>query len=118
MLQLHWVKSTRDGWLPLNTFNLDGVRTAFGVYIIWHSGNSPWTVRVGQGDITDRLGCHRDDNEVQAYKDRGDLYVTWAAVPEVQADGVERYLADELKPHVGTRWPNVTAIPVNIPWAA
>jgi hypothetical protein len=118
MPTLRWIKSTENQWLPLNTFNIDGINTDFGVYVIWHGSPSPWTVRVGQGDIADRLSCHREDYEVQAYKTNGGLWVTWAAVAPVQADGIERYLADELRPKVGTRWPNVTPLPVNLPWAA
>lgn len=112
-----WIKSTAEEWLPLNTFNLTSCITNPGVYVIWHGGPSPWTVRVGQGNVPDRLGCHREDNEVQAYSPFG-LYVTWASVPAHQVDGVERYLAEALKPKVGSRWPNVAAIPVNLPWAA
>jgi hypothetical protein len=117
MARLIWVKSTEDAWLPLNTFNLAKCFTNPGVYVIWHGGFSPWTVRVGQGDVADRIGCHRGDSDVQAYASLG-LYVTWAAVPANQVDGVERYLAEALKPKVGSRWPNVATIPVNLPWAA
>lgn len=112
-----WVKSTQAEWLALNTFDINSCITNPGVYVIWHGGSSPWTVRVGQGDVRDRLCCHRDDAEVQAYSADG-LYVTWAAVPASQVDGIERYLAEALKPKVGSRWPNVASIPVNLPWAA
>jgi hypothetical protein len=103
MPDLFWVKSTDNLWLGLHRVNLSTVRT-FGVYVIWRGGKNPWTVRVGQGDIADRLICHRTDAEVQAYNADG-LWVTWAAVPPLMADGVEHYLANRLGPLVGTRYP-------------
>lgn len=117
MTSLVWVKAKSGDWLSLNTFNLDGVNTTMGVYIIWHGGNEPKVVRVGQGDIADRLACHREDSEVQAYAHLG-LMVTWAAVSAREADGIERYLADEWKPLVGDRWPAANPIRVNSPFAA
>lgn len=114
MPNLTWIKSTTNTWLPLNTFNISSVNT-FGVYIIWHAGTPGQVVRVGQGDIADRLNCHRLDREVQAYAARN-LYVTWAAVGALQADGIERYLAEKWKPLVGTRFPDVVPIAVNSPW--
>jgi hypothetical protein len=51
---LSWIKSTENEWLSLDRVNLDPVTTT-GVYIIWHGGPTPRTVRVGQGDIKARL---------------------------------------------------------------
>lgn len=117
MKTLIWVKAKSGDWLSLNTFDLSTISTRFGVYIIWHGGTNPRVVRVGQGDIADRLGCHRDDDEVQAYVGEG-LFVTWAAVSGGDADGIERHLADEWRPLVGDRWPVAVPIPVNSPFAA
>jgi hypothetical protein len=117
MATLTWIKSTSRLWLPFETFDLSNVRTT-GVYVIWHGGQTPWTVRVGQGDIKDRLTAHRGDQAVLAYRSKGDLFVTWVAVPPASLDGVERYLANQLRPLVGDRHPDVTPIPVNLPWAA
>jgi hypothetical protein len=86
-----------------------------GVYIIWHGGNQPCTVRVGQGIIRDRIAQHRQDRDILAYQNLG-LYVTWASVPGNQRDGVERYLGDQLSPKVGSRRPDVSPITVNLPW--
>ena len=83
-----------------------------GVYIIWQ-GNGP-IVRVGQGIVKNRIASHRNDREVTAY---GNLYVTWAKVPAVYRDGVERYLANRLNPRVGDAFPDVDPIAVNLPWA-
>lgn len=116
MLHLRWIKSQNDTWLPLETVNLAGVN-ALGVYIIWHKGQPGKVVRVGQGDIADRIIAHRKDPAVLAYRDRG-LLVTWAAVPAHQRDGVERYLADHWQPLIGDRFPTALPLAVNSPFAA
>jgi hypothetical protein len=124
MKQLHWNKCTSvngDGWCGFNTLNLahnlahphlDDVR---GVYIVWHGGPQPRVVRVGQGDIRERLTFQRANADVQAYSQNG-LFVTWASVPVAEYDGVERYLSDLMKPLTGDRWPDVLPIPVNSPF--
>jgi len=114
---LTWVKSTANEWLGLDRVDLSSV-TATGVYIIWHGGLTPRTVRVGQGDIKARLTAHRFDPAIGAYRPHGGLLVTWAAVSVQALDGVERYLAETLRPLVGDRFPEATRIPVNLPWAA
>lgn len=114
-IDVHWVKSTTDKWLSLQGVDLSDVRTV-GVYIIWHAGQKPRVVRIGQGDIADRLRAHRHDNAVLAYASSGTLFVTWAALPERLLDGVERYLAEYWKPLVGDRFPQVGPIAVNSPF--
>jgi hypothetical protein len=115
MTNLYWTKSTSNTWLPLNTVNLSTVKS-FGVYIIWHSGNPGRVVRVGQGNIADRVGCHKTDREVLSHANSGQLYVTWATTAVSQADGIERFLAEKWKPLVGKRFPDVLPIAVNSPW--
>lgn len=78
-------------------------------------GDSIYTVYVGQGDVAARLGNHRSDSDITNYRDRGTLYTTWAEVSVRNRDGVERYVADKLEPLVGSRHPDVTPIPVNLP---
>jgi hypothetical protein len=116
-LTLDWQKCQGNVWgnflgvdLQHNHFN-----DMYGVYVIWHAGQNPATVRVGQGCIRDRLQDHRNDNAILAYKQDG-LFVTWASVSANNCDGVERYLAEILKPLVGDRFPNVSSIKVNSPW--
>ena len=79
-LQLVWVTLASGGWCPFENVNMSSV-SAKGVYIIWYNG-SPGRVgvRLGQGDIADRVGAHRQDRQVTGYRDRG-LLVTWAALP-------------------------------------
>src|SRR5262249_12958427 len=115
---LVWIKATDNDWLFFESFaNLETVATT-GVYIIWHGGQTPRVVYVGQGDICARLTVHRKDKIITAYNQFGTLRVTWAAVPAAKMDGVERYLADRLQPLVGNRHPDASPIPVNLPWAA
>lgn len=116
-MNLSWYKCEGDVWCPLDSVNLEHelFEDLEGVYVIWHGGDSPETVRVGQGNIAERLAAHRQDQEVQAYADQT-LYVTWASVPPVLQDGVEVFLGSRLNPLVGERFPNVAPISVNLPW--
>jgi hypothetical protein len=116
MLKVKWVTCGDDGhWCDLKRLNLDNIETK-GVYIIWHEGNPGRVVRLGQGDIADRLGDHRRDNEILTYDKFGTLRVTWATVSAAQRDGVERYLADQWPPLVGDAFPDAEPIAVNSPW--
>lgn len=120
MYALNWNKcqgSKGSVWCPFLTVNLGhpSLQGVNGVYIIWHSGPTPWTVYVGQGNIAERLGQHRRERGILQYSPLG-LFVTWASVPWHSTDGIERYLADVLKPKEGQIHPNVPAIEVNLPW--
>lgn len=116
-LTLTWIKCEGDVWCPLLTVNLNNSNfdDMEGVYIIWHSGDKPATVRVGQGFIRDRLAQHKEDSQILAYQQYG-LYVTWARLDKTNRDGVERYLGETLKPKIGSRLPDVPPIAVNLPW--
>lgn len=117
MLQVTWVKCNKGNqYCPLENVDLRNV-TASGVYVIWHSGNPGRTVRVGQGDIADRVSVHRRNHIITQYAKYGTLYVTWAAVSAHYLDGVERYLANYLQPLIGDAFPDAQAIAVNSPWA-
>ena len=115
-LNLTWITcETPPVWCPLEIVKLGNV-VSEGVYIIWHGGQNPSTVRVGSGIIAQRLASHRSDARILTYRERGTLYVTWADVPAQYQEGVENYLADRLQPLVGERFPNVAPIVVNLPW--
>ncbi len=112
MIQLLWQKCQGDVWgsflnVDLSHNHFDNME---GVYVIWQ-GRGP-VVRVGQGFVRDRVADHRTNRAVTRYNN---LYVTWASVPAIYRDGVERYLADTLKPVVGDAFPDVTPISVNLP---
>ena len=114
-ISVSWVACTGNRWCPLEKVDLSQVRTT-GVYMIWHGGDNPWVVRVGQGDIARRLSAHRSDRSILAYRQEGSLFVTWAAVASQYLDGVERFLAETWNPRVGEKYPDVWPIPVNSPW--
>jgi hypothetical protein len=97
MLHFRWAKTETNAWFPLNSVDVEDLRI-YGVYVIWHEGDPGRVVCVGQGNIRDRLKFHRRNPEVQKFAKFGGLRVMWAAVPAHQVDGVERYLADYLKP--------------------
>jgi len=114
---IEWQQCEGEEWCPLNTVNLEHshFEGLEGVYIVWHAGPNPATVRVGQGMIRDRLAAHREDEDVQAYTDMV-LYATWASVAKMHRDGIEAFLAGRLNPKVGERFPARTPIEVNLPW--
>jgi hypothetical protein len=111
------LKSTTGHYLPLETVNLAGV-SIIGVYVIWHEGHPGQVVRIGQGNVAERLGQHRRDPAILAYARRGTLRVIWAAVPAHQIGPVERYLANQWPPLIGDAFPDVAPLAVNSPFAA
>lgn len=117
MKTLNWKKRQDGKWFKLTDVNL--VDPHFidleGVYIIWYEGTNRIVVRVGQGEIKERISDHQTDPRIMTYKSHG-LYVTWAMVLPLYRNGIERYLFEKLKPIVGFRYPNVPAIQVNLPW--
>jgi hypothetical protein len=117
MMQLSWNKCQGDVWCSLATVNLAHVHfnQMEGVYIIWHGGPKAATVYVGQGNVRQRLTEHRNDPQIQAFSSLG-LFVTWAAVPAAQRNGVEAYLARKLAPRVGELHPTAPQIEANLPW--
>ena len=116
-MQVNWIKCENDNWCPLETVNLDSdhFNALYGVYVIWFAGEAPNVVRVGQGHISDRIYEHRNNPEITRYSRNGELFVTWATVPEHQQDGVEVFLANELAPLVGSAFPDAQPVSVNLP---
>ncbi len=114
MLTVTWVKCGENHeWCSLEGVNLKNVYTE-GVYVIWHGGEKPHIVRIGQGDVADRLSAHRNDPAILKYAKQGRLFTTWASVPAAQRDGIERYLADQYTPLIGDAFPEVLPIEVNL----
>lgn len=117
MLNLIWVTCGKDHhWCDLENLDLKTVGSENGVYVIWYIDGEPRAVRVGQGDVADRLNDHRNDAVITAYSKSGRLLVTWARVDSDKIDGVERYLGDTLRPLEGPNFPDVKPIEVNPPW--
>ncbi len=111
MVTVTWMTCGEDRhWCVLKNLSLESIKATDGIYIIWHAGNPSRVVRVGQGNIRDRLATHRKDLEILAYRKFGTLHVTWAEVSAAQRDGIERYLADKWNPLVGDAFPDAPPI--------
>ena len=108
----------RPAWCSLLHLDLSTITATQGVYVIWHGGEEPDTVCIGQaffGSIGEMLERRRSEEDVLAYREHG-LYVTWAEVKDAHLlDGVERFLADTLQPLLGHA-PGAEPIGVNLPW--
>ena len=115
---LHWVKCQGEVWCKLNSVSLEHrhFNNRGGIYVIWHGGEEPATVYVGQTEnLRERLGAHRSNEQIQKYRDLG-LYVTWASVPLGDLNGVERYLGERLHPKVTENLPDAEPVEVQSPW--
>lgn len=115
-MNLNWIKCEGNHWCSLLNLNLDHPHftNLEGVYIIWHSGQQPAVVYVGQGNIAQRISHHRENPEILKFSHYG-LFVTWAQVSVRDQSGVESYLCQQLNPKVVAVYPAVQEIPVNIP---
>lgn len=117
-MNLNWIKCEGNKWCPFLTVNLGHSHFSGlgGVYVIWHGGAHPATVYVGSGDIAQRIQSHRSSKDILEFSHLG-LFVTWAQVSWSHQAGVERFLADSLKPKVGENHPRVPPIWTNFPWS-
>jgi hypothetical protein len=115
-MQLNWSKCQGEVWCKLNfvTVEHQAFEHVDGVYVIWHGGPNPATVRVGQGTIRDQIKMNRTDSTVQSFASLG-LFVTWASVPAQERNGVEAFLASRLHPKI-PNYPQAAPIEVNLPW--
>jgi predicted GIY-YIG superfamily endonuclease len=121
-IPLAWVTHDRRG----QAYRLYDVElsqlTAYGVYMIYTAGSllgGPAILRVGQGDVANRLREHRQNLTILSYQRRnGPVMVVWASVSPLIVDGVERYLADRYRPLLGEAFPDVRPVPVTLPLAA
>lgn len=115
MPHYNWAKLPDNKYCSLNSLALENVQNTKGVYVIWQSLPYPRTIRLGQGYIGQRLSAHRLDKEVMAYQSQGEYYASWITPPAAYLDGIERYLAEKLKPLVGDAFPVAAPIEVNLP---
>jgi hypothetical protein len=117
-LTVNWIKNINNNqWFDLLRLNLGSsyFQNKEGVYIIWYSGPvEAKVIRVGQGQIGNRLKEHRDNPEILRYSNYGQLKVTWAMVDPQSRDGVEAFLFDAYHPLIGERSPAVNPISVNL----
>lgn len=108
MKNVKWVMCKSGNWCSFQNVGLSAVSTS-GVYVIWNKDN---VVRVGQGDIANRIRTHRNDRKINRH---GNMFVTWAYIPAHEMDGVERYLSEQYSPIEGERFPDTPPIAVNLP---
>ena len=128
-MKVEWVKNNQNNeWFDFLRLNLDapyfiGKR---GVYVIWYIGSPSKVVRVGSGNIAERLKEHRSNIEITKFSSFGPLKVSWVVAngfPLIDRDdqllGVERFLAEKYSPLIGDRYPNdVLSIGINLIGAA
>lgn len=117
-LKVAWGRWSQGGWCELATVDLaHPVFARGGVYVIWYGGPGAEVVVWARqaASLRDRLASHRDDPALQRYAGEI-LYMTWARVEAARREGVERYLAERLRPLMARRIPNVAPLAVNLPW--
>jgi hypothetical protein len=116
-MQLAWIKRSNQSWHKLLEIDFEELASTHGVYVLWHGGFPSRIVRVGCGELGGELrGCITDPR-VMHFQRFGPLFVTWAAVAPAGSDGVQRHLADRLRPlieEVGD--PRVAALAANSPF--
>lgn len=120
-MQVRWLKNSKNNrYFDFLRLNLNSSyfhdKNKNGVYIIWYS--SPGTakaIRVGQGNIGDRLREHKNNPQIMRYSKLGQLRVTWTIPDKLSLDGIEAYLYNRLRPLVGERKPGIKLISVNLP---
>jgi len=116
MHRLLWAKSIDNKWLNLSNLDLTNLH-ATGVYIIWHGGENPKIVRIGQGNIAARLAAHRLNHQIMRYVDSGPMMVTWAEIEDqAMRDGIETYLAKQFTPLIKDKVPEVRPIQASSPF--
>ena len=116
MIELQWIKSIDYKWLDFMRLDLNQVRGS-GVYVIWHGGENPRVVRVGQGELAKKLALHRESPRLMWYASQGKLFVTWAEISSsAHRDGIETYLTQLFVPLLADRVPSVQPLPVRSPF--
>jgi hypothetical protein len=78
VVKLTWARRGY-GWFKFESEDFSRL-TNPGVYAIWLEGSPGRYVRVGSGNIGERLGAHQADTKILYYRRSGILRVTWATV--------------------------------------
>jgi hypothetical protein len=114
---LDWKTLDSHNWtsfvdLDLQDSRLEGVT---GIFFIWSRDLPyPQSIRIGQGNIRDRLIEMRNDPEVMAYQDKHP-YVAWCSPPQSQIDGIITFMYQERPPLVPAPYPQAAPIVANTP---
>lgn len=115
MTTVFWQRTYANSAFRLETDT--AMAYGYGVYVIWKPATSllfARTIRVGSGDIRSRLLAHKADPQIFAHG-RHDLRFTYCNPAVSLVPGIERYLAEQLHPLVGDRFPDAYQVPVNLP---
>ncbi len=114
-----WVKNTQNNdWFDFLRLNFDAVYfiRKRGVYVIWYaSPGIAKVIRIGSGNISERLKEHRQNPDITKYASYGQLKVSWVILNDSELLGVEKYLARVYSPLIGDRYPeSVHEIQINL----
>lgn len=114
-MKIDWCKCILQSKCRLELLNLKNefFDNFIGVYVIWYENDKKRIVSIGHGIIRDKLTEMKADKEVLACSP--DLFVTWAAVPELSLEGVDAYLCKELNPLLQKNIKSSDLISVNLP---
>jgi hypothetical protein len=117
-VNLLWHKHETGHWLPLGEVDVNGLGSAYGVFIIWRNGQSAkvsTVLYVGRGRLKSELAeCRRSPLFCSAH-----LRVTWAVVDSPDdLDGIATYLYQRLRPIWGEIMSSALPVPVNLPLTA
>lgn len=116
--QVVWVKNNQNNdWFDFLRLNLDApyFNGKIGVYVIWYASPAiAKVIRVGSGNISERLKEHRSNPEITKFSNMGQLKVTWITVNQIDTLGIEKYLSRVYSPLVGDRFPDIPEILVNL----
>lgn len=121
--EVKWIKNNQNGeWFDFLRLNLEApyFNNKVGVYAIWYtSPSSAKVIKVGSGNISERLKDHRSNQEITKYSSLGNLKVSWVVADSnpllpSEAQGAEVFLANKYRPLVGDRFPNVVEVPISL----
>lgn len=116
--QVIWIKNNQNNeWFDFLRLNLDApyFMGKNGVYVIWYTSPSiAKVVKVGSGNISERLKEHRSNPEIIKFSNSGQLKVTWIVVGENEMFGIEKFLSRVYSPLIGERFPDDPEIQVNL----
>ncbi len=110
-MQLDWRRCQHGTWCAFDTVVLPDAN-ASGILIIW-SGCVEHIIFVGQGGIAKGIKWARQFQPIVAH---GNLFVTWATVPENSQNGLRNYFLQMLSPLHSDRPAPDAPIPANLPW--
>ncbi|MBV8602007.1 MAG: hypothetical protein JO359_10635 [Candidatus Eremiobacteraeota bacterium] len=86
---------------------------AAGILLVWSGQRERRCVYLAQGGIATNLKWAR---QFPPILEHGDLFVTWATVPEDHQSGIRNYLIARLSPLFCDRASDDPPIPVELPW--